>query len=94
MIQSGLKIQLCNIIAFDVRAISVFFSDFKISSVFLRLSYLRLKNKQTNTKNKQTSEQKIQSKTKLKQAKTQTICKRRRLRVSSPIEATFLIISK
>ena len=47
MIQSGLKIQLCNIIAFDVRAISVFFSDFKISWVFFKTFILKIK-KQTN----------------------------------------------
>ena len=58
MIQSDLKIQLCNIIAVDVFAITVFFSIFKISSVFFKTFILKIKkSKQANAKkkNKQTN---------------------------------------
>ena len=58
MIQSDLKIQLCNIIAVDVCAITVFFSIFKISSVFFKTFILKIKkSKQANAKNKQTNKQ-------------------------------------
>ena len=58
MIQSDLKIQLCNIIAVDVCAITVFFSIFKISSVFFKTFILKVKKcKQANAKNKQTNKQ-------------------------------------
>ena len=101
MIQSDLKIQLCNIIAVDVCAITVFFSIFKISSVFFKTFILKIKkSKQANAKNKETNKQTKNT----KQNQTETsqkpnvvidlIFKNRRLRVSSPIEATFLIISK
>ena len=53
MIQSDLKIQLCNIIAVDVCAITVFFSIFKISSVFFKTFILKIKkSKQANAKKK------------------------------------------
>ena len=62
MIQSDLKIQLCNIIAVDVCAITVFFSIFKISSVFFKTFILKIKkSKQANAKkktNKQTKDTK------------------------------------
>ena len=58
MIQSDLKIQLCNIIAVDVCAITVFFSIFNISSVFFKTFILKIKkSKQANAKNKQTNKQ-------------------------------------
>ena len=100
MIQSDLKIQLCNIIAVDVCAITVFFSIFKISSVFFKTFILKIKkSKQANAKKKQTNKQKIRSGTKLKQAKKQTLLltwffKKKETESYSPIEETFLIISK
>ena len=96
MIQSDLKIQLCNMIAVDVCFITVFFSNFKISSVFFKTFILKIKkSKQANAKNKQTNKQTKNT----KQNQTETsqkanviidlIFKKRRLRVTAPLKRRF-----